>query len=225
LGATFVHRRLIAGLLAFDVAALLIGAYIYVDSGRTSHWWFDERSAMASISAAQLLLGGLCGLAAYRFFWRLRPAANVAEAAGIFLWGIGGIGLLIFAADDFFSVHERMGSSLDGTLALLLPVRVNMPDDLLVLAYAIVGLAVLYVFRMEVFADRPSATLLQLAAGAAIVMVFTDIFATSLTLRAIEYPAQTLANGLLALAFIVRFREITTAPRTVRTDLVPAGVV
>jgi hypothetical protein len=224
LGATFAYRRLIAGVLAFDVVALLIGAYVYVDSGRSSHWWFDERSVMASINAGQLLIGGLCGLAAYRFFWRLRPQASVAESAGIFLWGIGGIGLLIFAVDDFFSIHERLGSSLEGTLALLLPVRVNMPDDLLVLAYAMAGLAVLFVFRMEVFADRPSATLLQVAAGAAVVMVFTDIFATSLTLRAIEYPAQTLANGLLALAFIVRLREVTSAPSTVRTDLVPAGV-
>ena len=185
----------------------MIGAYLYIDSGRTSHWWFDERNVMATIDVVELLIAGACGIAAYRLFWRLRLSATPAEAAGIFLWGIGGIGLLLFAIDDYVSFHEQVGPALERGLTFL-PVAVNMPDDLLILIYAVVGVIVLYVFRMEVFADRPSATLLQLAAGAALVMVITDAFARSLALQALEYPSQTLANGLLALAFIVRYREV-----------------
>jgi hypothetical protein len=60
--------------------------------------------------------------------------------------------------------------------------------------------------------------LLQLAAGSALVMVFADVFAHSTALRALEYPSQTLANGLLALAFIVRYREVTTARAIAVTD-------
>jgi hypothetical protein len=200
---------------------LLIGAYVYVDSGSTSHWWFDERNVMATIDVVELLIAAACGIAAYRLFWRLRLSPTPAEAAGIFLWGIGGIGLLVFAVDDYVSFHEKLGPALEGGLAFL-PVAVNMPDDLLILIYAVVGVVVLYVFRMEVFADRPSATLLQLAAGAAIVMVLTDAFARSLALQALEYPSQTLANGLLALAFIVRYREVTDGRSALSTDATSA---
>jgi hypothetical protein len=49
-------------------------------------------------------------------------------------------------------------------------------------------------------------------------MVFADVFAHSTALRALEYPSQTLANGLLALAFIVRYREVTTARAIAVTD-------
>jgi hypothetical protein len=149
----------------------------------------------------------------------------VGERAGIFLWAIGGMGLLLFAVDDFFSIHEQLGRSMEASLSVFLPVNVNMPDDLLILCYAIVGVATLYIFRMEVFANRPSATLLQLAAAAAILMVVTDIFATSIALKAVEYPAQVLANGLLALAFIVRLREVTVARAEVRAAVVPARTV
>jgi hypothetical protein len=215
------HGRLIAALLAFDITALLIGAYLYVDSDRTSVWWFDERNVMATIDVVQLFVAGICGIAAYRLFWQLRQGSDSEEAAGIFLWAIGGIGLLVFAIDDYLTIHESMGRQLERGLTVL-PFAVNMPDDLLVLGYAVVGVAVLYVFRMEVFADRPSATLLQFAAAAAIVMVLADIFAHATVLRALEYPSQTLANGLLALAFIVRYREVAEPATAVARD--PASV-
>jgi hypothetical protein len=207
------YGRLIGGVIAVDTAALLIGAYLYLTSGRTiepgqgTFWWFGERNIMATVDAMQLLAGAFFGVAAYHLFWQVRRSPAPSEAAGIFLWGIGGLGLLLFALDDYLGVHESLGERLQSGLGLL-PLPVNMPDDLLIVAYAIVGVAVLYTFRMEVFADRPSATLLQLAALASIVMVLTDAFATTLALMALEYPAQTLANGLLALAFIVRYREV-----------------
>jgi hypothetical protein len=216
-GAVARHGRLITAVLAFDITALLIGAYLYVDSGRTSVWWFDERNVMATVDVVQLFAGGICGIAAYRLFWQLRRTADSEESAGIFLWAIGGIGLLVFAIDDYMTFHESISSLLQRGLTFL-PFGVNMPDDLLVLGYAVIGVFVLYAFRMEVFADRPSATLLQFAAVTAIVMVFADVFAHATALRALEYPSQTLSNGLLALAFIVRYREVTEPVAVVARD-------
>jgi len=73
----------------------------------------------------------------------------------------------------------------------------------------LIGLAVLSVFRMELLEDRASSTLLQVAALAALVMVVTDAFATTRFLKALEFPSQTLSNGLLLLAFGVRYLEVT----------------
>jgi hypothetical protein len=209
LGALREYRHLIVAVLAVDIVALTIGTGLYVASGSTSVWWFNERSVMATLDVAQLLVASLCGIAAYQVFWRQPDGKGVKEAAGIFLWGIGGVGLIVFAADDYFTVHETLGHNFEGALTLL-PFDLNMPDDFLVLGYAVVAVVVLFVFRMEVIANRPSATLLQLAAVASIVMVFADIFADPIALRALEFPAQTLANGLLMLAFYVRYREVAS---------------
>lgn len=207
LGGLREYRGLIAAVLAVDTVALLIGGYLYISSDRTSIWWFGERNVMATIDVVQLLIAGGFGIAAYQAFWRRPDGAGIKDSAGIFLWGIGGVGLLLFAADDYFSMHEGLGGRFAGGLAIL-PFAVNNPDDILVLGYAVVALAVLFVFRMEVIANRPSATLLQFAAVAAIVMVLADAFAHSLALKAFEFPAQTVATGLLMLAFAVRYHEV-----------------
>ena len=213
LGDLRPYARLIAPVLAIDLLALLIGAYLYIEAGSPRDeiiWWWRERSVMATLDVTQLLVAGVCGIAAYRLFWRRRHWASSKEAAGIFLWGIGGAGLILFALDDYVSMHERAGRQFESGLNSL-PLAVNMPDDLLVLAYAFIGVAVLFVFRMELFEDRASATLLQLAALASIIMVTTDAFATTRALQAIEFPSQTLANGLLMLAFGVRYLEVSQA--------------
>ena len=207
------HAGIIATVLAVDVGALLLGAYLYVDSGQpvdeNTLWWWRERGLMPTLDVIQLLLAGVGGLAAYRLFWQRKGPATSKEAAGIFLWGIGGAGLILFALDDYIGLHEQLGRHFESGLNSL-PVAANMPDDLLVLAYAAIGLSVLFVFRMELFEDRPSATLLQLAALASIVMVTTDAFAPTRFLQALEFPAQTLANGLLLLAFAVRLLEVNS---------------
>lgn len=210
----------IVAVIAIDAVALAVGAYLYVDAGQPEEtiWWFRERNAVATLDVLQLLAGGLLGLFAYRAFWRHRVDAGVKEAAGIFLWGIGGLGLIVFAVDDYVSLHERLGHYFEHGVNLL-PIDLNMPDDLLVLGYAVVGLSVLFMFRMELFEERPSATLLQLAALAALVMVTTDAFATTRVLQALEFPSQTLANGLLLLAFGVRYREVMNRAQTAPTRM------
>jgi hypothetical protein len=216
------YGKLIAAVVLIDMTALLIGAYLYVESHEESHWWFDERNVMATLDAGQLLIAGILGMVTYKLFWVRRPQANSKEAAGIFLWGIGGAGLILFAIDDYVSFHEQMGRNFE-SIVNALPVTVNMPDDLLILAYAVVGTCVLFVFRMELFEDRASATLLQLAALASVVMVITDAFATTRFLQALEYPSQTLANGLLLLAFTVRYLEVTSPQHAPVTNRIEAS--
>ncbi|MGE0056844.1 MAG: hypothetical protein AB7T32_02550 [Dehalococcoidia bacterium] len=194
----------IAAVVAIEGVLFVIGTYIYLESGRESIWWFDERGVIATIDVAQLLIAGVAGIYAYQSFWRLPARPSKSEAYGIFLWGIGGIGLLIFAFEDFFTVHERLGLLLDR----LLPGGTNSKDDILVLGYAVIGVTVLYVFHTELVANRASSALLLGAALAAIVMILCDAFAHALALKALELPAQTLADTLLMFAFVTRYREV-----------------
>jgi hypothetical protein len=206
----------ITAVLLVNLTALGVGTYLYLEAGppeRGAFWWFRERNVMATLDVAQLVIGGAAGIAAYQLFWS-RSGFDSKEAAGIFLWGIGGAGLMVFAFDDYMGLHEQFGRRFENTINAL-PLATNMPDDLLVLSYAFLGLALLFVFRMELFEDRASATLLQAAGLASLVMVTTDAFTTARFLLALEYPAQTLASSLLLLAFVVRYLEVTSGGREV----------
>jgi len=198
-----------AALLIADAVILLAGTYVYIDAGRPEEppWWWQEGGLIATLDAGQLFAASVFGFAAYFTFWERRVAASRSEAAGIFFWAIGAIGLAIFALDDYFTVHERLGEWLIGQLHFV-PVVTQASSDMLVLGYAIGGLATIVLFRMEIFSGRPSATLLLLAAISSVVMVLVDGFGTTDAIRALEFPSQTFACTLLMLAFLVRWLEV-----------------
>lgn len=207
-------------LFAIDAAAFAVGLYLYLESDRSSTWWFDERSIIATLDVVQLLAAAYCGVSAYRTFWRNPEAASVEDRAGIFLWGLGGAGMLVFAADDYLTLHEWLGSGLSSVISLL-PLHTGRLDDLIVLAYALMGVTTLYVFRFEVLRDRPSSTLLVLGFWASLIMVTTDAFATTTALKAVELPAQTLASSLLLLAFFARLNEVNAGLRQATATFAP----
>jgi hypothetical protein len=200
-------------LLLADTVVLLFGAYLYLDSSRRDApplWWFREGGLIAMLDAGQLLLGATFGIAAYFAFWKQPRLTSRSEAAGIFFWAIGGIGLATFALDDYFTVHERLGEWVFDQLTFI-PVVTNIASDMLVMSYAVLGIAVILTFRMEVFSARSSATLLQLGALSSVIMVAVDGFAASDALKALEFPTQTFACSLLMLAFFVRWLEVRQA--------------
>jgi hypothetical protein len=201
-----------AALIVAETVILLVGAYIYVDAGRPEEpqWWWREGGLVATLDAGQLLAASAFGLAAYITFLDRRVDASRSEAAGIFFWAIGALGLAIFAFDDYFTVHERLGDWLINQLHFV-PVVTNVSSDMLIIGYAVGGLATLFLFRMEIFSGRPSATLLQLAAVSSVVMVLVDGFGTTDAIKVLEFPTQTFACTLLMLAFLVRWLEVRQA--------------
>jgi hypothetical protein len=203
------YARPILAVLALDAIALGIGAFLYLDAGRPDQviWWFREHGAMAHLDAIQLLIAAVAGIAAYRAFWPQAARSSRSESAGIFLWGIGGIGLLILAIDDYFTIHESLGHRVLDFFSFL-PVVTHVPSDILIVGYATVGLAMLYVFRMELLSGKASGTLLLLAGLASAVMVLSDGFATTNFFKAFEFPAQVLASSLLMFAFVIRLDEV-----------------
>jgi hypothetical protein len=99
----------------------------------------------------------------------------------------------------------------------LVPDFITMPDDILVIGYAIGGVAVLVIFRHEVFRARNSTALLIPAAAASLVMVATDVLAQTRPLEALEFPAQTIAVACLTLAFVIRYREMKERAKPLRS--------
>ena len=207
------HWGLIAAVLSVNTAFFAVGVALYLQAGRPlDHWWFNELGVMQSLEAIQLAVAGVAGIRAYQLFWRREPSTRTAaDAFGIFLWGAGGVGLLVFAADDFSGFHELIGRWL---MSLgVVPGFVNMPDDVLVLGYAAGGIFVLALFRDELFRARNSTALLIPAAAMSVFMVLTDAFAGPPALEALEFPAQTLAVACLTLAFVIRYLEVKEARR------------
>ena len=213
-----------AAILLIDALLLSVGTYLFVEAGRPEDlWWWRERGLIATFDVLQLLIGAAFGIAAYLAFWKQPGQPSRREAAGIFLWGIGGIGLAVFALDDYFTVHERLGEYVFDLMGFI-PSITEEASDMLVLLYAFTGLAVIMIFRAELFSGRPSATLLMAAAAASVVMVLSDGFATTDVLMAFEYPTQTVANSLLMLAFAVRWLEVRqAAPARAELELSEAG--
>ncbi len=197
----------IAGLLAVNLAVVVAGGIVYFNEGTRGN--FDERGLMNSPDAAQLAIAGVLGVYAWMAFWRTRgDHAPIDEAAGILFWGIAGAGLILLAADDFFGIHEVVGDWM--AHAAMIPLFTNTADDIMTLTIAVTGLSVLYIFRHEIVAARPSSTLQLGAVGASVLMVATDAYGFGVV-RGLEFPAQVSAVGLLLLSFWSRSREVSVA--------------
>jgi hypothetical protein len=204
------HTGFVTSVFVVNGGVMVAGAILYFvyDSPVV----FLERGAMNSLGAAQLLLAGVLGVMAFATFWRgAARQASAGESAGIFFWGFTGLGLLAFAANDYFSLHQRVGDWVADSVDVL-PLFTSNLDDVIVLTFGVAGFALLYSFRHELLARRHSSTLLIAGVAAAVVMVATDGYATA-RLQPIEIPAQVLAVGSLLLAYAMRFREVQAAAR------------
>ena len=199
--------RLIALFLAVNAAVLTVSAVLY--SRFDASWALSEFGLWNTFNVMQLLAAGTLGILAFRSFWRAGESRTPAESAGIFLWGAVGIGLVGFAFDDFFGVHEALGGWIDNNIHMI-PLFTNHADDFITLAYGVVGLALLACFRHELFAVRASSTLLVVGVVAAALMLAADAYAQG-PLTTTEFPLQAGAVSLLLLATLTRYQEVCGA--------------
>ncbi len=199
------HPLLLGGVLAVNTALLVAGSVLYF--GFDSAEVFVEGGLMNTLGSAELVLAGAFGLLAFVFFWRgASRHASAGEAAGIFFWGVSGVGLLALAGDDFFGVHEQAGAWIADNAGTL-PLFTNNVDDIITLGFGIAGLSLLYMFKQELFERRHSSVLLLAGIAAAGLMVAVDLYGMG-GVRGLEFPAQLSAVGLLLLAYVMRYREV-----------------
>lgn len=212
----------ITAVLAVNAVTLGLAAFLHLE--RDISWALSEFGFLNSVDAFQLMTAGVLGALSFRLFWRgPNERAEHGERAGIFLWGVVGLGLMAFAVDDFFGIHERTGGWIERN-ADVIPAVTNNSDDLITLMYGAIGLAVLAVFRAELFEVRASAVLLLAGVLAAGMMLGTDAFGRGFV-ATLEFPSQVTAVGILLLSMGVRFSEVRSAlPRHVEQPVAPATV-
>ena len=221
LAAVTPQWRLVGVVLALNAAMLAAATALH--HRYNASFALSEFGLVNSLDAVQLLAAGVLGILAFRLFWRAAAArAAAAESAGIFLWGATGIGLIGFAFDDFFGLHEVAGAWIANHVGVM-PLLTNNVDDFITLGYGAAGLALLVVFRQELFAVRASSALLLAGVVAAGIMLGTDAYGHGV-LKTFEFPSQVAAVALLMLAHLVRYGEVRAAlPRTVKAAAAKAG--
>ena len=222
LAAVKPQWRLVAAVLTLNAATLAAAAVLH--HRYDASFALSEFGLVNSLDAVQLLAAGVIGLLAFRLFWRAAAdRASAAESAGIFLWGATGVGLIGFALDDFFGLHEAAGAWITTHVGLM-PLLTNNVDDFITLGYGVAGLALLAVFRHELFAMRASSALLLAGVAAAGMMLGTDAYGHGV-LKAFEFPSQVAAVGLLMLAHLTRYLEVRAAvPRHATQAAVSAAM-
>ena len=220
LAAVKPQWRLVATVLGADALMLAVANVLFVGYGMS--FTFVERGLVNSVNAPQLLAAGVLGILSFRLFWRgAVHGASAGESAGIFLWGITGIGLVGFALDDYLTIHEHLGDWVARNVDVM-PLFTNNPDDFITLGYGVIGVALLTVFRHELFAVRASSALLLAGVAAGGMMLFTDAYVHG-PVALLEFPSQLGAVGLLLLAHLVRYREVRASlPRHATRAAVPS---
>ena len=212
------HAGPVAAILAFNVALLTgttIAFQVYGVPGM-----FSEPGLLNGADALQLLAAGVLGVVAFRRFWARADSPSIEDAAGIFLWGTVGLGLIVFAFDDFLTIHEHLGAFIAALLPV--PILTNNVDDFITLSYGFAGLSLLFAFRGELLAPRASSALLIAGVAASALMLFTDAFGVG-PVAALEFPSQVGAVALLLSAMLVRNRELRTAAQPARPGVAVLG--
>ena len=193
----------LALIAAVNIAVFGLGAFLYERSNGASTWWFEPRGVAQTFGALQLAAAGVAGVTAFRLYWRAR-SRSPADAAGIFLWGLLGVGLIFVAFDDYFDIHEAVGDAIadrftDG---------VNLSNGLVALAYVCAGVALLYVFRHELRAHRASSAVLSVALILSLGILVADVAGNVGWPRPFELSDRALVSGLLLAASYLRLREV-----------------
>ena len=151
--------------------------------------------------------------------WRARRPAR-----GALLWLLIASGFVYLALDDAFSWHEKLDRFLHRKVLGIVPTDVTTSlDDLIIGAYGLVALALLYRFRDEIRRVPTLMRLLAIAMGLMFLQVAIDVIDHEAVLRALaekgpnrqllrlwvpvaEETVKLVAEGVFVLAFARAWR-------------------
>jgi undecaprenyl-diphosphatase len=164
--------------------------------------WFGEYGPVALFASALVAAAGVVGVLVYVQFWRHGAPGDSLEAARTFFWLAAGTGMVWLAVDDLFYLHGHVSG-----LVPHLPI-VGTPDDLIVVAYAVLGLIVVRLFLRHLVASPAQFALLTAASVFGLGALALD-FAPPETafVNEFEEGMQLVTGGFLLSAAGVAYRE------------------
>ncbi len=200
------HRNVVLGILAANIVALSV-AFIAGGLTGTLSGTFGEFGPMQTLKAGELLLAGVAGYYIYTRFWRLPDAEQRVDAPGNFFWILSAVGLVWLGLDDLLQIHEGVGDLAQG-LGVSVPVFNNL-DDLILVGYGILGLALAAIFLGELMRSRAVLSLLAPGLGFLVISQGVDFFAPEGSALAVaEDPTNIVGAGLVLSAYLVKLREV-----------------
>ena len=136
---------LVVANLIIIVFAIILG---FSTAGKPSRY-FGEGRFTTGFSCAQLLATAfLSG----RIFLARRPlASNVGPLSAAWVWAFIAAGFVFLAGDDAFRIHERLDATLHATLHMQETEFTDRLDDGIIAIYGFIGLAILWLFRKDIF--------------------------------------------------------------------------
>lgn len=198
--------RFLIVVLSVDLAICVVAMLL----GEKPHTHFGKRGFITYVAASQILLAGVFSFT----IWSRRRG----EDGPTVLWLLLGLGFVFLALDDALELHEKLDEGIHDLLGLEESGLTDRIDDLIVLAYGLVGAAVLFACRRELLRFRGALRYLALAFVLAVLMIGLDLLTNQRDwveailgrsvrgegilpfLRALEDTMKVLATGTFAAA-------------------------
>ena len=155
--------------LVFIVVSTIIGSVYYNDPAQ----FFHEKGLARYVSALQLVITGCLASIVYRL--RRAGGAGFSLAAPRMIWLFIGAGFIFLAADDVFKIHENLDRSMHTTFGVEETGWSDRLDDLIILFYMVVGVAVIWLYRSEMIEFRSVTPVLMVAMVLAVAMIAVDV--------------------------------------------------
>lgn len=158
--------------LLIDLIAVAAAVVIYLKTGEEK---LGEGSFLTHLSAIQLLAVSWISFQIFRIRNRgVTPVFILTNAR--LLWGLIAAGFLFLCADELFKIHESLDELIHSLFSLEETGLTDRIDDLLILGYAVIGIAVIVRYRSEFFIMKRGVPFFICGFVALFLMIACDVF-------------------------------------------------
>ena len=146
-------RRVTITVVAANLIAIALAIVLgLVTAGKPSRY-FGEGRFTTIISCGQLL--AIAFLSGRLFLMRRPVAAPLGPVSAAWIWGLIAVGFAFLAADDAFEIHERLDRIIHEAFHTQETAWTDRLDDMIIAAYGVVGVSLLWLFREEILFFTP----------------------------------------------------------------------
>lgn len=142
-------RRVLTTLVVANLIIIVFAIILGLSTAGKPSRYFGEGRFTTGFSCAQLLATAF--LSSRIFLARQPLASNVGPLSAAWVWAFIAAGFVYLAGDDAFQIHEQLDATLHATLHIQETEFTDRLDDAIIAIYGFIGLAVLWLFRKEIF--------------------------------------------------------------------------